>query len=370
MLRNLITAFMIAATVIALAAGRSAAQTCTAAQFDTLIDEAGQDLRAFTARSQPKLNTKFKALAKHKGWPDSAAQERGYAFVTDPRTSALDTEAGRLLLELDQIDAAAQSDPACQLLDRLKQVISDLRSTTEAKFAHMNALIDRALAPETGKPASSETPPPKSIPKVSATPPAEPAKLPPWQTTTAANQPPAGPTRQPEVSNPSSSAMPLPATYSSAEIREAGRGFFGSISAGLASALQYAFQNYGRPTGYILGTEGGGAFLAGLRYGKGHLHTKMNPATRVYWQGPSIGYDLGVTGSRVMFLVYNLEEPKQIFHRYGGVGGSAYVVGGVGITFHRRGRIVLAPIRTGLGLRVGANIGYLKFSRRRRFNPF
>ena len=154
------------------------------------------------------------------------------------------------------------------------------------------------------------------------------------------------------------------------EIRAAGRGFFGSLSAGLASVIEYAFQTYGRPNGYILGSEGGAALLAGLRYGDGRLVTKLGGERKVYWQGPSVGYDVGLAGSRVMFLVYNLERPEDLFARFMGVDGSAYVVGGVGVTFLKKGRIVLAPIRTGLGVRVGANVGYLKFTPERSLNPF
>ncbi len=134
--------------------------------------------------------------------------------------------------------------------------------------------------------------------------------------------------------------------------------------------IDYAFVTYGRPTGYILGNEGGGAFLAGLRYGDGQLVTKLGGERKIYWQGPSVGYDVGVAGSRVMVLVYNIKEHEQMFTRFLGVDGSAYLVGGVGITFLKRGPLVLAPIRTGLGLRLGANVGYLKFTPKPSLNPF
>ena len=158
--------------------------------------------------------------------------------------------------------------------------------------------------------------------------------------------------------------------FTSEDIRTAGRGFFGSISAELAGVIEYAFQTYGRPNGYILGSEGGAALLAGLRYGDGRLVTKLAGEQKVYWQGPSVGTDFGLAGSRVMFLVYNLREPDELFARFIGVDGSAYLVGGVGVTFLKKGRLVLAPIRTGLGLRVGANVGYLKFTPQPSLNPF
>ena len=163
---------------------------------------------------------------------------------------------------------------------------------------------------------------------------------------------------------------PRDGTFSMREVRDAGHGFFGSISQGLASVIEYAFQKQGRPNGYILGEDLGGAFVAGLRYGEGMLHTKDAGHHKVYWQGPSLGYDAGAEGSKVMVLVYNLRDPAEIYQRFGGIAGSAYVVGGVGLTFQSHGDIVLAPIRSGIGLRLGANIGYLKYTRRPTWNPF
>lgn len=159
-------------------------------------------------------------------------------------------------------------------------------------------------------------------------------------------------------------------TYSSNEIVAAGHQFFGTVTQGLARVIEYAFQKQGRPNGYILGQDAGGAFIAGLRYGEGTLYTKDAGHHRVYWQGPSIGYDAGGDGSKVMVLVYNLSDPSDIYRRFGGVDGSAYVVGGVGLTFQKNGDVVTAPIRTGVGLRLGANIGYLKYTRAPTWNPF
>jgi len=160
------------------------------------------------------------------------------------------------------------------------------------------------------------------------------------------------------------------ATYSSNEILDAGHHFFGGVSEGLAKVVEHAFQRYGRPTGYILGEDAGGAIIAGLRYGEGTLHTKMYPSQKVYWQGPSLGYDFGAAGSKTLTLVYNLGYPAQIFERFAGVEGSAYLVGGVGITFQQHDDVILAPIRAGLGLRLGANVGYLKYTPSPTWNPF
>jgi hypothetical protein len=159
-------------------------------------------------------------------------------------------------------------------------------------------------------------------------------------------------------------------TFSPGEIRDAGHRFFGKITQGLASVIEYSFKRAGRPTAYILGEEGGGAFVAGLRYGEGVMYMKDGRRFKVYWQGPSVGYDFGAEGSRTMTLVYSLWEPGEIFNTFGGVDGSAYVVGGVGITFLTNNRVTLAPIRSGIGLRLGANLGYLKYTSRPTWNPF
>ncbi len=158
--------------------------------------------------------------------------------------------------------------------------------------------------------------------------------------------------------------------FSVEEIKGAGHRFFGEVSMDLARVIEYAFQRAGRPNGYILGEEAGGAFIAGLRYGEGTLYTKDAGNQRVFWQGPSVGYDFGAEGSKTMVLVYDLYSPSEIFNTYPGVDGSAYLIGGVGITFLARDHVRLAPIRSGVGLRLGANVGYLKYTRQPTWNPF
>jgi hypothetical protein len=161
-----------------------------------------------------------------------------------------------------------------------------------------------------------------------------------------------------------------PDTYESNEILDAGHRFFGTVSKGLANVVEYAFRKQGRPNGYILGEEAGGAIVAGLRYGEGRLFTKSLGSHKVYWQGPSIGYDFGAEGSKTLILVYNLRDPGEIYERFAGVDGSAYFVGGAGITFQQHGDVILAPIRSGVGLRLGANVGYLKYTPYPTWNPF
>ncbi len=158
--------------------------------------------------------------------------------------------------------------------------------------------------------------------------------------------------------------------YSQGEIVDKGRGFFGSITQGLASAIEYTYQKAGRPNGYVLGEDGGGAFFAGLRYGEGMLYTKDAGDHKVFWQGPSLGYDVGGEGSKVMVLVYNMTSPNDMYERFGGVEGSAYLVGGIGVNLQKYRNITLAPIRTGVGARFGANVGYLKYSKNPTWNPF
>jgi hypothetical protein len=179
--------------------------------------------------------------------------------------------------------------------------------------------------------------------------------------------PPAGQGRMPgDMGGP----PPQPGTYSSNEIIDEGHHFFGNVSEGLAKVVEHAFSRNGRPNGYILGEEGSGAVIAGLRYGEGTLYTKGFPPQKVYWQGPSLGYDFGANGSKVMTLVYNLRNTSQIYERFAGLDGSAYFVGGVGITFQQHDDVMLAPIRAGLGLRLGANVGYLKYTPSPTWNPF
>jgi hypothetical protein len=164
--------------------------------------------------------------------------------------------------------------------------------------------------------------------------------------------------------------QPPPRSYSSNELIDAGHRFFGTVSKSLARIIERAVSQWGVPNGYILGEEGGGAFFAGLRYGEGILYTKNAGDRKVFWQGPSLGFDLGGEGARTMMLVYNLPSVEAIYDRFGGIDGSAYFVGGFGMTALTANNIVVVPIRSGVGLRLGANIGYLKFTPRPTWNPF
>ena len=159
-------------------------------------------------------------------------------------------------------------------------------------------------------------------------------------------------------------------TFSVSEVIGAGHQFFGETTKGLAQAVEYVFSKAGRPSGYIIGEEAAGAFVGGLRYGQGTLYLKNGTRRKVYWQGPSVGFDFGGDGARSLVLVYNITAPNQIFDRFIGVEGSAYVVGGLGINFQSNEHLKLAPIRTGIGARLGANVGYLKYTSKPTWNPF
>ncbi len=188
---------------------------------------------------------------------------------------------------------------------------------------------------------------------------------------------PAAAQMQPQPPPPATSGPPGPPPqpppsnqFSPNELIDAGHRFFGGVSRGLAMIVEKAVDNWGQPNGYILGEEAGGAFVGGLRYGDGTLYTKNAGDLRVFWQGPTVGFDAGADGARTMMLVYNLPRTQAIFDRFGGIDGSAYFVGGFGMTALIANNIVLVPIRSGVGLRLGANLGYLKFTERPTWNPF
>lgn len=161
-----------------------------------------------------------------------------------------------------------------------------------------------------------------------------------------------------------------PNTFSPDELVGSGHRFFGTVSRGLALTVQEAIKRWGEPNGYILGQEASGAFIGGLRYGEGVLYTRNAGRHRVYWQGPSLGFDFGGEGAREMMLVYNLPASRAIYQRFAGVDGSAYLVGGFGMTAAMAGDIVVVPIRSGLGARLGVNVGYIKFTTSPTWNPF
>jgi len=175
--------------------------------------------------------------------------------------------------------------------------------------------------------------------------------------------------QDPEYGQPSEYSEPVE-TYSQDELVDAVSDFFGVTAEAAASVLERVFSDLGRPVGYVAGEEVAGAIGVGLRYGEGYLTMKNGTREKVYWRGPSIGFDTGGNASRVFVLVYNLDDPDRLFQRYPGVEGSAYLVAGMGVNYQRADDITLAPIRSGVGLRAGANVGYLAYTRERAWMPF
>lgn len=161
-----------------------------------------------------------------------------------------------------------------------------------------------------------------------------------------------------------------PNSFNSNELVDSGHQFFGSASRGLALTLQEAVRRWGEPNGYILGQEASGALIGGLRYGEGKLFTRNAGERKIFWQGPSVGFDFGGEGARTMMLVYNMPFTDALYKRFVGIDGSAYFIGGFGMTALAADEMIVVPIRTGVGARLGVNMGYLKFTPEPTWNPF
>jgi len=177
------------------------------------------------------------------------------------------------------------------------------------------------------------------------------------------------PAALPETSS-ASPAIPTEATYQEDDLIGAAEGVFGKGAQGLGKLTEDILKKQGRPNGYIVGREGGGAFVVGLRYGSGTLNHKVEGQKPVYWTGPSIGPDAGANAGSTFVLVYNLYDTEDIYKRYPAGEGVAYLGGGFNASYLRRGDVVLIPIRVGAGLRLGANVGYMRFSKKQRWLPF
>ncbi|MHB8921765.1 MAG: DUF1134 domain-containing protein [Halothiobacillus sp.] len=179
------------------------------------------------------------------------------------------------------------------------------------------------------------------------------------------------------ASNPPAASSAAPANtansadnYDEYETTHEAVNFLGGSAEGIAKLMDKAFADYGRPNAYIKGEEAGGAIVLGVRYGKGELVTKSGQRTTVYWQGPSVGWDFGADAGKVFILVYNLPRTDLIFQRFAGVNGSLFFVGGLGMNYLRSQDIVVAPIHVGVGLRLGASVGYMQFTRDQSYLPF
>jgi hypothetical protein len=354
----------------------ASAPTCTPVDFSKAVDEAGAALRKLNAETKPRLQPKMLQLKALKGWSDADYEEKTFAALQDDRIASLDARANELLARIDSLGGISpQSAIDCAKLDELTAASVELQATVKTKTAYLMNKLDGLIASGQAPARQAVVEPPKANPPpqppATATPKAEAQKpAPRWSTTTAQEL------SREAMNVPAPSVAPPPPPppveegYTIDEILATSEGFLGKVSSGLASVLEHAFASLGRPTAYVLGSEGGGAFLAGLRYGEGTLYLRAGGTRKVYWHGPSLGTDIGAAGSKILFLVYRLTFPDQLFSDFTGIDGSAFIVGGVGVTVLSNGQVNLAPIRAGLGLRLGANIGYIRFTPKPTWNPF
>jgi hypothetical protein len=380
----------------ALLAAPGAAAQCTGDDIAKAVNDAGAALRKLSADNTPRLQAKMRELKAKKKWPDAGYEERAYQELQDERMAALDANANTLLARIDALGTIEPgAAPECGRLDELQAASLELQATVKTRTAYLIGRIDQMLSdapvptlskakpaeikaavkpdPPKAKPAPTKTevqPDSKADSKVAATD-LPPATKPPaasgWSTKTTDTSPDLA------LAEPPLAPLPPPSEadgYTIEEIKAASAGFFGQVSANLAGAIEYLFSKSGRPSGYILGTEGGGAFIAGVRYGNGTLYMRSGGSQKIYWHGPSLGVDVGGAGSKTLFLIYKLHAPEDLYSSFTGIDGSAYLVGGVGVTLVTNGAVVLAPIRSGVGLRLGASLGYLRFTPKATWNPF
>ncbi|HMN36490.1 MAG TPA: DUF1134 domain-containing protein [Hyphomicrobium sp.] len=380
------------------------AQECTAADYAAAVDRSGAELSKASRAVQSKIQQRMRRYQQVAGLPDADYEEAALQAIHDDRLEQLDAKSSELLLKIDSMGRLpAGKPPSCAEVSDIDAMGKELLGIVRTKSDYIIARLDAKIAEAGGTPKAetqkaeiTKAEIPEARPAAPKPAPAAGAKPPPKEPkseTRAAAKPqvairedwPAK-TRSNDAFDPSRSdavpgSTPGPGDdaatqanedgYSIDEIRDATRGFFGAISTSLASVIEHAFKTSGRPTAYVLGTEGGGAFLAGLRFGEGTLYMRNHPETRkVWWHGPSIGGDFGASGTRTMFLIYKLDSEQGLFRSFTGVDGSAFFVGGVGMTVLKGGDVIMAPIRTGLGLRVGASVGYVRFTPTATWNPF
>jgi hypothetical protein len=180
----------------------------------------------------------------------------------------------------------------------------------------------------------------------------------------------AAPAAAPVAATTAAPAKPAEPTFSQDDVLGAAEAVFGKGAEGLADAIAKSFKQYGEPNAYIAGTEAGGAFFVGLRYGSGELHHKIEGTQRIHWTGPSLGFDVGGEGSKLFALVYNLHDTQDMFRRYPAAEGAAYFVGGLSVNYLQRDDVIVVPIKLGVGVRLGVNGGYMKFTRKGQIVPF
>lgn len=245
---------------------------------------------------------------------------------------------------------------------------SSTKPATLRSWCGLAAMLVAAITPLSPAVAQMTTvDPDAAIDADIGTPPAtySPTQQAPVQTPLPPVAPPPVPATTPYAA-PTSTAV----TYHEDDLIGAAEGVFGKGAKGLADLIKGLLEKQGEPNGYIVGREAGGAFAVGIRYGSGTLFHKVEGERPVYWTGPSIGFDAGANAGNAFVLVYNLYDSEELYHRFGAGEGQAYFIGGFNVSYLRRGNVVLIPVRAGAGLRLGANIGYMKFSEKQDWLPF
>jgi hypothetical protein len=432
MLIRVLTA-IVAIAAFAGSAVAQQAQSCGRETFSKAVDDAAAVLRRHSSETQPRIQAGIRQLKARHGWRDEEEADRAREMLADPETEALDHKAAQLLAAMDRLsEEGAQRPGDCSKLAELRATASALSVTVRQKSDLILRRIEAALALPSGErlskgpdtaatrtPSLSATPRlPSAVQPIDVSRPAFEARAPetasamaaaPWTAPWAAPLVPPAPaeaplgqwsvTTTPQPTDPpaavipplpqprrvaaiapsvapvppsmkSGAAKPVGETYSIDEINSAARGGLPNWSASVASVIEHAFSKYGRPTAYVIGEEGGGAFIAGVRYGNGKLYMKGKSVAKVYWHGPSVGYDFGAAGSQTLFLIYGMREARDIYRGFSGIDGAAYFIGGAGITFLNNEEIIMAPIRTGYGFRLGASVGYIRFASKPTWNPF
>ncbi len=415
------SAAAIAVLIAAFPHAGKAADQCDARVFGVQIDQTAQALRTLNKESERRFQERLIVIARTQGWTEAQKADKAAAAMDDSKLETFNAEIEQLVGQLDTLNVTPKNDISCARLNELKAVNDRLISVMRQKAGFILAQLESEATrppispysptapvgksgqlPQMASATPEETPPPnvpwsanvaKALrPPANAQPPKTPtaeAPTPPsnaQQTKTATAEAPLSlrPTpsqqdgRAASLKPPASDALPpatsSPTGYTPQEIRNASEGVFGKLTSEFAVVMNHAFDTFGQPNAYIVGDEGGGAFLAGLRYGQGTLYSRVNGVqpspVDIYWQGPSFGADIGATGSRALFLVYNLDDVAGLYRRFPGLDGSAYVAGGFGLTVYRGGNMLIVPIRTGLGLRIGASVAYLKFTDHASLNPF
>ncbi len=368
-----------------LASGPALAESCTTDALGETVDRIGASLRKLDEKGSTDFRPKLAALAKKKKMTMPVAESWVWQNIKDPRITDYDRKIDSLIGDIDRLSDPQDGAQNCTSIEKLTVAEKQLIALMQQRSDYVLKELDKQIA------GTDQKPKPKKVAKVQPKPaPKSKARVAAPQAPTAArNAQVSGPTNadpnwEPRVAATPDTAFeplaqePLPTdalpalktTFSVSDISKAGSGLFGNVSSHIAAAINGALAKFGQPNAYVIGTEGGGALLAGLRYGKGHVHFTDGTRQKVYWNGPSIGYDLGADGSRVMFLIYNLRTIDQLFIRYPGIEGAAYLAGGVGVTVLGRKGTIIVPIRSGIGLRLGASLSYLRFSPKRRWNPF